>query len=368
MQDEKKHLEQQLYDAHVEMDAIGTKLNGFIRQRDEEIKKLKNQMEQIHESGWNASGADEEVIAELKSQVAHWKALVEKNQESEEMVSLAEVERRLEEVRMKKEHEIQAIIESHAESMVELREMYEEKLSAMQVMPYNASSSTSNADTLDAVLLEKEELSGRAKSSNGSEVGDRPVVLDLGSHEELVDERIRQIEAEFEKEKEEKEAIVESLKTQNEELTKAYDELNAEFEEFKQSHAATENRNRDLNLRIDSLKANLIEYEERYELCRKENIETVGQLERLSADFERLRSGVANVSQRRENCDSMVNEEVEKLKNALDESRAERERLRDDVQKFTVSVAEIDVELEKLRDMNRQLLNENQALTQNIST
>uniref|UniRef100_A0A8R1IVN1 Uncharacterized protein n=1 Tax=Caenorhabditis japonica TaxID=281687 RepID=A0A8R1IVN1_CAEJA len=38
---EKKHLEEQLYDAHVEMDAIGQKLNGMVRQRDEEIKKLK---------------------------------------------------------------------------------------------------------------------------------------------------------------------------------------------------------------------------------------------------------------------------------------------------------------------------------------
>ncbi|PIC41461.1 hypothetical protein B9Z55_008867 [Caenorhabditis nigoni] len=41
LSNEKEHLEQQLYDAHVEMDAIGSKLNGMVKQRDEEIKKLK---------------------------------------------------------------------------------------------------------------------------------------------------------------------------------------------------------------------------------------------------------------------------------------------------------------------------------------
>ncbi|CAI2349323.1 unnamed protein product [Caenorhabditis sp. 36 PRJEB53466] len=375
LEGEKKGLEQQLYDAHVEMDTIGQKLNGMVRQRDEEIKKLKNQLEQIHESGWNDAGDEgtehAEQISELKSQVAHWKELHENSASSEGSVSKTELERRLEEAQQRKEHEIQALIESHAESMVELREMYEEKMAALAVIPYNASSSTSNADALDAVLLERDELSNKAKSStNGSDLGDRdrPVVVDLGSHDELVDERIRQMEAELERCKEEKEVTIESLRSQNEELAKAYDELNTEFEQFKMRNAQTENRNDDLNRRIQSLKANVIEYEERYELCKKENMTTVAQLEKLSGDFEKLRAGVASVSQRREDADSLVNEEVEKLRNALEESRAERERLREDVARFTVSVGEIDVELEKLRGMNRQLLAENEALTQNLTT
>lgn len=47
---EKSHLEQQLYDAHVEMDAIGAKFNGMVKQRDDEIKKLK-----VHLKKWKIS-------------------------------------------------------------------------------------------------------------------------------------------------------------------------------------------------------------------------------------------------------------------------------------------------------------------------
>lgn len=40
---------------------------------------------------------------------------------------------------------------------------------------------------------------------------------------------------------------------------------------------------------LDALKANLIEYEEKYELCKAENAETAKQLEKLTNDFENLR-------------------------------------------------------------------------------
>lgn len=45
-----------------------------------------------------------------------------------------------------------------------------------------------------------------------------------------------------------------------------------------------------LQIFADALRANLIEYEERYELCKAENAETVQQLEKLSIDFDRLRA------------------------------------------------------------------------------
>ncbi|PIC41465.1 hypothetical protein B9Z55_008869 [Caenorhabditis nigoni] len=347
---------------------------------------FQNQMEHIQESGWHEttptsfpSATETNQITELRQQIAHWKQKAENlensgipDENSEKMIEISEMERRIEALRQQKEHEIQSIVESHAESMVEMREMYEEKISNMQIHPYNASSSTSNADVLDAVLLEKEDLKS-TRSTNGSD-GEGAVVVDLGSHDELVDERIRQMEQELERAKIDKlevqqslESKLEGLQEQNKELADAYTELNTEFEEFKQQNNVVVNANSDLNRRIDSLKANLIEYEERYELCKKENAETVAQLERLSNDFARLRTGVANVSQRREDCDLMVNEEVEKLRNALDESRSERERLRDDVQRFQVAVGEIDVELEKLRGANRQLLEENNALTENLA-
>lgn len=43
---------------------------------------------------------------------------------------------------------------------------------------------------------------------------------------------------------------------------------------------------------LDSLKANLVEYEERYELCKQEHAETVRQLEKLTTDFEQLRTNL----------------------------------------------------------------------------
>lgn len=134
-----------------------------------------------------------------------------------------------------------------------------------------------------------------------------------------------------------------------------------------QQHTATQNANNDLNRRIDSLKANLIEYEERYEICKKESAETASQLIKLTNDFARLKTGVDSVSQRREDCDTMVNEEVDKLRASLEETRQDREHLRSDVQKFQVAVGEIDVELDKLREANRLLLGENVALQENLA-
>ncbi|CAB3401904.1 unnamed protein product [Caenorhabditis bovis] len=373
LEDENKTLQQQLYDAHVEIDAVSAKFTNMVKQRDDEIKKLKVQIEQINDSGWNQGGdeATSQVIEDLKKELAHWKSLVEEAHK-ENYVPQSQVERQIEELCAKKEHEVQCLVEAHNEALTELREMYEEKLQALQLC--NASSSTSNADTLDAVMLEKDEFTRSKASTNGSENGERPVVVDLGAHDELADERVKQIEAELDRMREEREQLIaerdevlESLKLQNAELANAYNDLNTEFETYKKENATVQTRNEDLNSRIDSLKASLIEYEERYEMCKRENMETVAQLAKLSEDFDRLRNGIASVSQRRENCDHMVNEEIEKLREALNESRAERERLREDVHRFQEAVEDINSELEKLRDSNHRLLAENQALTANLA-
>lgn len=76
---------------------------------------------------------------------------------------------KFEEFRRKKEKEIAALIQQHEQNINEMKEAYEEKINSMQVdltsknfltwkIQGAASSSTSNADLLDAVLLEKEEL------------------------------------------------------------------------------------------------------------------------------------------------------------------------------------------------------------------
>ncbi|PIC41463.1 hypothetical protein B9Z55_008869 [Caenorhabditis nigoni] len=108
---------------------------------------FQNQMEHIQESGWHEttptsfpSATETNQITELRQQIAHWKQKAENlensgipDENSEKMIEISEMERRIEALRQQKEHEIQSIVESHAESMVEMREMYEEKISNMQV-------------------------------------------------------------------------------------------------------------------------------------------------------------------------------------------------------------------------------------------
>lgn len=59
-------------------------------------------------------------------------------------------------------------------------------------------------------------------------------------------------------------------------------------------------------LHADALKANVIEYEERYETCKRENQETLQQLEKLTSDFERLRKGIAETKAKAETSDASI--------------------------------------------------------------
>ena len=98
-------------------------------------------MEQMAESGWHEtsppvsfpSATETDQIRELRQQITHWKSMAERGGDGETKETIREMEKRIESLRQQKEHEIQTIVESHAEAMVEMREMYEEKLSAMQV-------------------------------------------------------------------------------------------------------------------------------------------------------------------------------------------------------------------------------------------
>ncbi|VDM68635.1 unnamed protein product [Strongylus vulgaris] len=148
---------------------------------------------------------------------------------------------------------------------------------------------------------------------------------------------------------------------QHKELAQAYNDLNEEFEKYKEVTSANtqDNNNQDLTRRIDLLKANLIEYEERYEMCKRENLETVAQLERLSGEFERLKTGFADV---RDQKDSDMSIEVDRLRIALDQAKQDRDRLRADVDKFRSTIEGIDVELDALRVSNLRLSQENERM------
>ncbi|VDM40558.1 unnamed protein product [Toxocara canis] len=163
-------------------------------------------------------------------------------------------------------------------------------------------------------------------------------------------------EGNFDKEKE-----LEKLRRENNELTSAYNDLNEEFESHKAEHGSVVISNRDLTARIDALKANLIEYEERYELCKAENAETVQQLEKLTNDFERLRLSF-EASKNKSVIGSSVGDEVERLRLELESSKDERERLRADVARFRSAIGTIDSELNNLRESNERLARDNKAM------
>ncbi|VDL70024.1 unnamed protein product [Nippostrongylus brasiliensis] len=123
---------------------------------------------------------------------------------------------------------------------------------------------------------------------------------------------------------------------------------------------------------VDLLKANLIEYEERYEMCKRENLETVAQLERLSGEFERLKTGFADVRELKSgfedgNYSAMflfiaIKVEIETLREALEQAKQDRDRLRADVDRFRSTIEGIDAELDLLRASNRNLCQENEKM------
>uniref|UniRef100_A0A0R3RH63 GRIP domain-containing protein n=1 Tax=Elaeophora elaphi TaxID=1147741 RepID=A0A0R3RH63_9BILA len=149
------------------------------------------------------------------------------------------------------------------------------------------------------------------------------------------------------------------FRRENAELTAAYNDLNEDFENHKAEHGSVVISNRDLTARIDALKANLIEYEERYEMCKNENAETVQQLEKLSNDFERLRLSFENSKTKSA---SEAVDEVERLRTELDASKDDREKLRADVERFRSAIGLIDTELNRLRESNDRLVQDNKAM------
>ncbi|TMS33697.1 hypothetical protein L596_001408 [Steinernema carpocapsae] len=141
------------------------------------------------------------------------------------------------------------------------------------------------------------------------------------------------------------------------ELLKCFNELSTEYTRYKDQHESNPSSamNREFTDRIDSLKASLIEYEERYEQCKRENSETVAQLEKLTADFEKLRFGVKSAG-------TDLAAENAQLKEKLNEALQDKEVLLNDSQKFQGTVNSIDKELERIRESNRNLHGENAEL------
>lgn len=369
-----KELEQQLVEAHVEMDTIASKNLQIVADRENEIKKLKALVERLNDSQWNASDDTlQQQLSDAQKEAQHWKRLVE----SGENIALAEHERILDEIKIKREQELAAIMEQNNEALNELRDMYEEKLQALQLCA--TSSSTSNADMLDAVMLEKEELLEEKKkleemirSGSGSETGsEKAVLVDVGARDDLIDERLKIAEEDAERLRKEKlaaEKVSQDLREQNQELLSAYNELNQEFEDFKKQETPGGVSNSELHRRLDGMRANLIEYEERYETCIREHTKTVSDLERLQEKFDLLKTKSDECHSQQSDATNNINNEVERMREALEQSRTDRETLCADVQKFTKAIQDIGEEVDSLRRLNETLREENDRLHSSLET
>ncbi|GMT19188.1 hypothetical protein PFISCL1PPCAC_10485 [Pristionchus fissidentatus] len=366
-ENQKGEMEEQLRSTHYEMDAIGSRYGNLIAARDDEIKKLKVEVEQarasLHEDDVMDDEMREERIDNLKNEVAHWKALVVQGGPNAN----------LEQLHRQKDQEMAALIQMHEDKVAEIREHYEERL-AMHTSAA-ASGSESSEAMLDAVLLEKEELIEEKRKleielARRKDSSERAVLVDMGEREEgTTNARLREAEDEISRLRDQidafsvKETELEQLRLVNNELTAAYNDLNGELEVLKAREGRAANSNRDLLIRIDALKADVIEYEERYEMCKRENAETLKQLEKLTADFDRLRKGIDETKYRAEKSDNELSGEVVKLRDALEQSKEDRDRLRNDVDKFKNSIDSIDAELQLLRDANNRLTDENTNLS-----
>ncbi|GMS89374.1 hypothetical protein PENTCL1PPCAC_11549 [Pristionchus entomophagus] len=368
-ENQKGEFEEKLVSTHYEMDTIGSRYGNLIASRDEEIKRLKVELEQtrssLHEDDMMDEDMKEEKIDSLTKEIAHWKALVVQGGSNTNV----------EQIRRQKDQEMAALTQMHEDKLQELREHYEEKLAMHMQQSAAASSSESSETMLDAVLLEKEELMEEKRRlenelARRKDSSERAVLVDMGEREEgTTSGRLRNAEEEVERLRRQidsftvKESELEQLRLVNNELTSSYNEINAELEMLKQREGRAANSNRDLMVRIDALKADVIEYEERYELCKRENAETLKQLEKLTADFDRLRKGIDETKYRAEKSDNAMAGEVEKLRAALDSSKEDRDILRGDVAKFKGSIDSIDSELQLLRDANTRLTEENVTLS-----
>ncbi|VDD88505.1 unnamed protein product [Enterobius vermicularis] len=347
---------------------------------------------------------------ELVKEVQHWKRIANGSADQNQaqkvchflsgdvylflFFKLSELESKLEEQKQKSEAEMAALIQTHRENIEQLRNFYEEKIiSPQSVGEFTTSVENDFAETgvqLDVKISQNEFINCQERIKDlmvenekirdvcdrqAADLNDRNSEIsglqsELQQAHQLIDIQRGKFEMELSEGKEKigqlleeaknaeqvskateekymaKDHELEKLKRENRELTAAYNDLNEEFENHRAEHGSVVTSNRDLTMRIDALKANLIEYEEKYELCKAENAETAKQLEKLTNDFENLRVSFESTKDS-SSFDSVS--ELERLKIELENVKHDRERLRADVDRFTQSVKSIDVELNKLR-------------------
>ncbi|VDP40036.1 unnamed protein product [Soboliphyme baturini] len=145
----------------------------------------------------------------------------------------------------------------------------------------------------------------------------------------------------------------EQLERENAELIDAYNELNDSFEEHKMESSDVTTSNRELEGRLEALKNDLFEYEEKYERCKAENQLAMQQLENLSNEFRRLKAEWLKSSMNSDlrNWQS----EVIKLSGELEESLQKRHELVSSISEYEDIACTFQKHIERLKTENERL-------------
>lgn len=154
---------------------------------------------------------------------------------------------------------------------------------------------------------------------------------------------------------------IDQLTVQCRELNVAYEDLNSQFEREKVESGAIVGSNHELIRKLEALKNDLTEYEEKYEKCKRDNLQAMKQLETLTNELERLKMEYFNASAAQVQSKKW-HSEIVRLSKELEESLKKREELVKSVQDFQNVVDRFDQQIQRFRSENEQLKRENEEL------
>uniref|UniRef100_A0A915III2 Uncharacterized protein n=1 Tax=Romanomermis culicivorax TaxID=13658 RepID=A0A915III2_ROMCU len=277
-------------------------------------------------------------IKELKAECSHWKCLVKCKEEDSNKEKV-----RFEHENEKLKYEVQ-----------NLRSQLDQALKISQ----DPSSSRNDADwenwNAESAVDEKK-----------VDISDNSINIQMDS----ILQKNQSLTLECENLRKESSILSSNLRDKNQELdkrreellemSKAYEELNRDLEQEKSTNGQTSETNRQLAAKLDSLRGDIIEYEERYELCKRENEKAVSQLETF---FEKFKNDLVDSRRADEASTEECKERLEHVTQELVQSLEKRDKLIVDVGKFENVVESFRQQLAEFRTQNQDLKRENEIL------
>ncbi|KAI3415910.1 hypothetical protein GPALN_005474 [Globodera pallida] len=331
-----KEFEEQLFNTNEENDAIKDKFMGIVSDREQQIKRLNWEIERMRcsEDG-EFSSINLESLPPKSSQLSPLNN---------------EVESAIAKLKEKHECEMAAVISMNSNNIKQIREQYEERIRDLQ-------SWTSSTATTENYVVDKSD-------ENQNEIMDlREKIAKLQTSVEDLDE----LKKSQEQSKAERLANLEEirqLKALNAELMASYNEASARVNELSGGANSEAETILDFSNKIASLKSMLNETESRYELCKMEQTETGNRLELLMKEFADLRSSMHAAQANAEGTERDLMTQVHSLRDTLERTKADREKL---IADFRESVRTIGEELAELKEYNQRLVHENTQLHESLS-